>query len=490
MPYPFVDMREFIDDLQKEGELIEVDKEVDWNLEVGAISRRLSEVGLGRGMKDGGLPGAVFNTIKGYPGHRICTLTHGNVKRLAIMMGHSDPDNATLDELQDMFLEAIDNPVKPLVVSAKDAPCKENKVFGDDCNLYDFPAPLVHDGDGGRYLCTFHLVANKDPDTGWENWGMYRAMIHDRRTLGGLLIPFQQGPSIYYEKYDSKNKAMPFAIAIGTEPLSMFFAATPVPSGISEMDVVGGARKKPLEVVKCETSDLLVPASAEIVIEGIVPPGVRVHEGPFGEYTGYRASGRDLRPVYVVKAITYRSNPILSMSNMGIPVDDGDMLWGVGLAATVKRDLRRDNIPIKGVNMLPQASGNLLVISTKTPYPRTAQRIMATVFSNSTSQCVGSYLVVNDDVDIFNPMEVLLAWASRVHPENGVHVYHQTGNPLSPYASLEERLKMTAPQILYDGTWPVDWPKLNIPPLSSFKTVYPEEIQQKVLKQWEEYGFK
>lgn len=484
-------MREFIEDLKQEGELIEVDTQVDWNLEMGAVARRLSELGLGRSVKKGGVPAVVFNNIKGYPGHRISALTHASPKRLAMMFGLKglDLEKATLNEVQDLYLESLDNPIKPVVVSEKDAPCKENKVFGEGCNLFDFPAPMVHEGDGGRYMCTFHLVAQKDPDTDWTNWGMYRAMVYDRRTLTGTMVPFQQGPSIYYEKYESKDEAMPFAIVIGSEPLSLFFAACPVPRGISEMDIVGGARKKPLEVVKCETSDILVPASSEIVIEGIIPPKIRAYEGPFGEYCGYRVGGRDLRPLYVVKAITYRSNPIQSMSNMGVPVDDGDMLWGVGLGGAIKRDLKRNNIPIRAINILPESSVNLLVISTETPYPRIPQRIMAIVFSNPMSIGVSSYLVVNEDVDVFNTAEVIHAWTSRVHPERDIHIYHQLGNPSCPFATKEERAKMTAPQILYDGTWPLDWPKDNIPPVCSFKKIYPKEIQEVVLKRWKEYGF-
>ncbi len=488
MPFPCSGIREFIEDLKKENELIDVDQEVDWNLEVGAITRRLCETGLGRKVGEGGVPAVLFNNIKGYHGHRICAQTHASVYRLAMMFGHPEPGKANMEDIQNLFIKAIDNPIKPAVVS--NAPCKENKLFGDDCNLFDFPAPMVHEGDGGRYMCTFHLVATKDPDSDWTNWGMYRSMIQDRRSLGGIFIPFQHGPSIYFQKYEPKNKPMPFAISIAPDPLSLLFSATPVPAGVSEMDVVGGARGKPLEVVKCETNDILVPASSEIIIEGIIPPYVRAQEGPFGEYMGYRASGRDLRPVYVVKAITYRNNPILSMSNMGTPVDDGDLCWGLGTVASLKRDLLRNNLPVKAVNMMPEASGNLIVISTETPYPRIAQRIMATVFSNSNSQYVASYLIVNEDVDVFNPFEVLFVWASRVHPENGVHVYHQTGNPLAPYGSMEERLNLTAPQIVYDATWPVLWPKQDVPLVSSFKKLYPKEMQEKVISNWQKYGFK
>ena len=490
MGYPYDDLREFIEELKKENELIEIDLEVDWNLEIGAITRRLAEVGLGRSVKEGGLPAVMFNNVKDYPGHRISCMTHGSGKRLAMMLGHANPDKADLDELQDLILEAIDKPIKPAVVSDEAAPCKEIKLFDEECDLYAFPAPLVHDGDGGRYLGTFHLVAQKDPDRDWTNWGMYRAMIHDRRTLTGIMASFQHGPSIYYEKYVPKNEPMPYAIAIGPDPLSLLFAGTPIPPGISEMDVVGGARGKPLDVVKCELSDILVPAGSEIVIEGTIHPEKLVSEGPFGEYTGFLSPGSGMRPCYDVKAITYRNNPILSMSNMGTPVDDGDMVWATGIAASVKRDLINDNIPINAVNMLPEASGNLLVVSVRqTPYPRIAQRIMATVFSNPNSQYVDAYLIVNDDVDVFNATEVLHAMVSRIDPDKDIHVYHQTGNPVCPYVTIEERVKLTSAQVVYDGTWPVDWVGDQIPRLSSFKHIYPEEMQKKVLKRWRDYGF-
>ena len=490
MPYPYDDIRKFIVDLKKEGELIEIDAEVDWNLEIGAITRRLCETGLGRNVKEGGTPAVLFNNIKGYPGHRICSGTHSGIKRVAMMSGYPDPDIAGLADLQDVCLENINKQIKPVVVNNENAPCKENKLFGDDCDLYNFPAPMLHDGDGGRYLCTFHLVAQKDPDTGWTNWGMYRAMIHDSRTMGGNYVPSQHGPSLYFKKYEARNEPMPFAMAIGPDPLSLFYASFPVPPGISEMDIIGGARNKPLEVVKCETCDLLVPAASEIVIEGIIPPKIRIEEGPFGEYTGYRASGRSMQPVYVVKAITFRNDPILTISNMGVPVDDCDIACGIGWAAKFKNDLQRDNLPIKDVNVMPEASTNMLVISTQSPYPHIAQRIMATVLSNPVSQFLSTFLIVNEDVDVFDPIKVLHALVTRVHPENGVFVYHHPGNPLATYGSLEERLNFTAPQILFDGTWPVEWPEVDIPPLSSFKTIYPQEIQDKVLKRWQEYGLK
>ncbi|SPD72392.1 putative phenylphosphate carboxylase, alpha subunit [uncultured Desulfobacterium sp.] len=490
MGFPYDDMRSFIDDLEKEGELIRVQEEVDWNLEAGAIARRLAELTQGRSVKKGGQPAAVFENVKGYPkGFRLAVGTHYNPKRVSLAFGLEDSDHRTLQDLQKAFIDAVDHPIKPVVV--KNGSCKENKLFGDEVNLYKFPAPMVHEGDGGRYMCTLHFLVSKRLDSDWTNWGMYRAMIHDKRTLGGLFIHSQHGPDIYYE-YEAADKPMPFAIVIGADPLSLFFSAAPLPRGLSEVDAVGGARGKAVRMVKCETNDLMVPADAEIVIEGVVPPRVRAYEGPFGEFTGYRASPRDKRPVYAVKCITYRNDPILTMSCMGVPVDEGDIVWSVGLGSMYKRSLINAGLPVVDVNLPPEASGVLTVVSTKTPYRGIAHTIANVLDGEFKMVSMSQHiLVVNDDVDIFNIPELLHTWASRVHPERDIFVRRgRPGLPLAPWADLDERQKMTAPSALYDATWSLDWsPEIAIPPKAAFKSIFPVEVQEKILSKWLSYGF-
>ena len=486
MPFPHNDIREFIDDLEKEGELIRVKREVDWDLEVGAIARRLCETTLGRRVKEGGQPAALFEKIKGYPeGFRICTMTHGGIQRIAMMLGTKEPDKATYRELQDLFLEGTAHPMRPNLV--KSGPCKENIMMGEEVDLYKFPAPMVHEGDGGRYLCTFHVVATKDPESEWLNWGMYRAMIHDRRTLGGLIVPGQHGMMIY-QKYEARNEPMPFAMAIFSDPLTLLVGACKVPAGVSEMDIIGGLRRQPLDVVKCETNDLLVPACSEIVIEGIVPPYKRLYEGPFGEYPGYVSSPRTEKLVYLIQAITYRNNPILGMSNMGMPVDDCHMIMTVSMSAILRETLIKNGLPVVDVNMIPECVDQLVIVSTK-PYPGVAHMIASVI--EATWRVVGAnILVVNDDVDVFNPAEVMHAWTTRIHPERGIHIRRGISNPLLVWGSEEERWKFKIPGILYDATWPIDWRPGVVPRKSSFKTLYPQETQEKVLGNWTKYGFK
>ena len=275
----FYDLREYIDKLEETGDVVYVNQEVDWNLEAGAIMRRSNETLA---------PAPFFQDIKGYPqGYRLLGAPMATFRRFAIAMG-MEPDTPYQDFLVE-FEKRMKNPIKPVLVS--DGPCKENKLFGEDIDVLKFPVPLIHEGDGGRYIGTWHISATKDPDSEWVNWGMYRLMVHDKDTLGGLMVPTQHIGMIL-NKYEAKNKPMEIAIAIGTEPVTAIIGTCGVPTAINEMDVIGGFRGAPLEVVKCETVDLVAPATSEIVIEGEVLPNQRMEEGPFGEYTGYQAGGK------------------------------------------------------------------------------------------------------------------------------------------------------------------------------------------------------
>lgn len=151
---------------------------------------------------------------------------------------------ATAVEIMAEYNKRCKNPIKPILV--KDGPCKENICVGDDVDLFKFPSPLIHGGDGGRYIGTWHASITKDPDSGWVNWGMYRLMIHDKNMLGGLIIPNAHMGYHYFQKYEARNKPMPFAVALGMEPVSAVISATRLPQGINEADIVGALRGESL----------------------------------------------------------------------------------------------------------------------------------------------------------------------------------------------------------------------------------------------------
>jgi len=476
----FKDNRAFIDALEKTGDVVRVKQEVDWDLEAGAIVRRLNEM---RG------PAPLFEKIKGYPdGFRIFGSPLATFRRLAVAFGLKP--EAPLAELFKVYRERYEKPIKPKIV--KDGPCRENILQGDDANLFKFPAPMIHDGDGGRYISSWHFVAVKDPDSDWTNWGMYRQMIHNAKTLGGLCLPYSDQGRIFYGKYVPKNKPMPFATVIGADPLCSLVAMAPLGIGISEVDYAGGLLQKPIEMVKCITSDIYVPAQAEIVIEGEVLPNATVEEGPFGEYTGYRGSPRMPRSLYRVLAITYRNDPILTMSNMGVPVDDCALGMSLVWSEEIRKVLVDQGIPVTGVFCPPDGIISVCIVGVKTIYSNIAVQIANLIFgSKFAAPWVNQVVVVDDDVDPYNINEVFHAWATKCHPVRGVFTYpNMVSAPLIPFNSFQDRTYSRGAKAVYDCTWPLDWDKkTEVPFKSAFNSIYPKEIQEKVLNNWNKYGF-
>lgn len=473
----FKDLREFLAKLEEEGELTRVEQEVDWNLEVGAVIRRANELGS---------TAVLFEKIKGYPeGYQIVGGLHATRERLSLALGL--PKNTSHQQMMDFWDGGFSHPIKPKVVPT--GPCKENILKGKDINLYKFPIPMIHDGDGGRYI-TWHINAFKDYDSDWVNWGMYRVMIHNRNHLAGMIMPFQHGAAIF-RKYEEANKPMEFAVVMGGDPVCSIIATSAAPYGVNEADIVGGVRGEPAELVKCETVDLMVPASAEIVIEGHVQPKVRVDEGPFGEFTGYRASPRAPRLVYQVSCITYRNNPITTSTCMGIPYDEVATIDTLNISTALRRSLRQEGLPVVDVYCSPESS-LLVIVSTKTPYPGIAHKIASVIWGTSVGTARAKVMVMNDDLDITDVAQVMHAFITKCHPVRGTHVVAEAaGHPLIPFQALEERLWSKSCNVLYDCTWPLDWPpEIAVPPKSAFNSIYPDHIQNKVLSNWKRYGFK
>ncbi len=474
----FKDNREFISALEKTGDIVKIKEEIDWELEAGAVVRRTNEL---QG------PAVLFEKIKGYSSdYRIFGTPMATSRRIALAMGM--PVHSSARDIQIQYEKRMGKPVKPNLI--KDAPCKEVKQTGKDIDLFSLPAPLIHSGDGGRYIATWHLVANRDPDSKWMNWGMYRAMIHDRNTLGCLIMPYQHQGIIYYSKYLTNNKPMPFAIAIGCDPLVSMVASAFVRKGESEVDYAGALHQAPLEVVQCETNDLLVPAHAEIIIEGEVAVDRLLPEGPFGEYTGYRHPERRLLPAFVVKAITHRKAPILTMSNMGMPVDESAACMGITASISIKDFLRRRGVEVKDVHVPAETATFLAIVSVENPGDGTAERIKNIIASGRVN--ISKVLVVDTDIDPFNLAQVVHALSTKCHPGRGIFTTLTAGvNPLTPYLSHQERKSGTDALAVMDCTWPSSWSReTDIPPRVSFNEVYPEEIKKKVLDNWKKYGFK
>jgi len=473
----FKDLREFIAKLEKEGEAQPIEEEVDWNLEAGAILRRCHEQGL---------PAPFFQKIKDYPeGYRIFGGPLCNFRRMAISM-EMNP-NTHQKELMEEYLRRKQQPIKPILVN--DGPCKENIRLGDKVDLLEFPVPLMHDGDGGRYIGTFHLTITKDLDSDWVNWGMYRHMVHNKNTIGINARPHTHLGTMYYQSYKPRNRPMEVAVAIGTEPISAFVAASSLPYGVSEVDIAGGIRGEPVELIKCETVDLNVPATAEIVIEGEMRADDLMDEGPFGEYTGYMFFDSVPRPTIHVKAVTYRDNPILTMSCVGIPVDDNAIIC-VTSGAELLAALRVRGIPVSGVCLPPETGGTLAVVAVKNSFANIAGEVAHIVWANRAGAGIAYLIVVDDDVDPSNMAQVLHAVATKCHPYRGIVRLEHTIRPgFAPWANRHERQYGLGARVYFDCLWPLDWDPSDVPTKVSFSNIYPLDVQQKALTKLQKYGY-
>lgn len=473
----YKDNRQFIEALEKTGDVVRIKEEIDWDVEAGAILRRALEMDT---------PAPFFEKIRDYPeGYRIFggpTATH---RRMAIALGVK-PD-MPMKQLQAEFERRMDHPLKPVLV--KGGPCKENIMMGKEVDLYNFPAPMVHEGDGGRYIGTWDTIITRDPNSDWTNWGMYRVMVHKKDIVSIALHVGNQGGKIFYEKFAPQNKPMPVAIIIGPDPLSGVISATRIESGLSEVEFAGALQEQPIELVKCETSNIMVPACAEIVLEGEVIPDTFCLEAPFGEFTGYR-TGRQWKEICRIKAITYRNNPILTLANPGIPGRFGSEGPSLARVAALKKLLRGCGISFTDINIPVEMVGLFVAVSIK----RTSQGNIATQIGHAIHSQGWQHplvMVVEDDVDVYNIGQVLHAIATRCNPATGMRIdAFDVSTALIPYLKQEERQWRKGSSALFDCTWPVEWTKENdIPPLSSFSNIYPENIREKVEKNWKRWGF-
>ncbi|MBW1712964.1 MAG: UbiD family decarboxylase [Deltaproteobacteria bacterium] len=475
---PFRDHREFIKTLEQNGDLLRITKEVDWDCEIGAIGRRNYEL---RG------PALHFTNIKDYPeGFSVLNGSAGTWRRVAACLG-LDPASSIRD-IYRVYEERLQNPIDPVVVDKKKALCKQNIQLGDEVDLYTFPAPMVHEGDGGRYIGTWDVVISGTPDGKWQNWGMYRFMIHNRRWMAGWPQTTSQLAMMLKQNWMPRQEAMPVVVAIGADPNSHFAATAPLRPGQNEARYAGGLNQAPLELVKAETCDLLVPAHAEIVIEGEVTLDRIVPDGPFGEYPGYRSGTMAEGLAFRVKAITYRDDPMLTMISIGVPMDDSNIAASLTAGVAMRRGLLRRNLPVTEVYVPPEGVTHLIVVAVSQRGPEVTRKILD--YFTARRVMVSKILVVEDDIDPFDMDQVLHAFASKCHPAKGIHIEHYEGraNSLTPFYSPEDRARLKGASMAFDCTWPPEWNEEIIPVKAAFNDIYGPEVKDKVLANWSEYG--
>ena len=246
---------------------------------------------------------------------------------------------------------------------------------GDDVNLLKFPVPLIHELDGGRFIGTACLVITRDPDEGWVNFGAYRGMVQDEKSMSCYISPGKHG-TIQRSKYFEKGKPCPVIISVGQDPVLFMVSGNEIDYGVSEFDYAGGLKGSPIEVIEGKATGLPFPAHAEIVIEGFMDPNDRKTEGPFGEWTGYYASSSRPEPVVRVQNIYYRNDPILTCARPGRPPSDYSIAKCMVKSALIWEQVEKCGVPdVKGVWCHEAGGGRLFnIISIKQRYPAMRDR--------------------------------------------------------------------------------------------------------------------
>ena len=468
------DQRSFIETLRGTGDVVFVDKEVHWDLELGAISRRMAEI-------DG--PAIVFRNITDYPGQSIFVDPISTWRRAAVTLGL--PAHARIPEIYAEYIRRDANPIPP--VEVKDAACRDVIIRGKDVDVCELAAPMIHEGDGGRYLATWCIVVTKDPDTGWVNWGTYRFMIHNKQYLSGWPFPLSHAGKMLQEKYLPFNKPMPIAIVMGADPASHLAATATTRIGRDEASLAGGLAGHPIEIARCLDSDLTFPACAEVVLEGEILPDRNAHEGPYAEYPGYRSGEMGSGILMKVNTICYRKNPILSMDCTGLK-DCGSVVIALGGGVDIQRGLERAGVPVTGVYVPSEGAVHLCIVGVSKGGREVTEKVLRALTGRRTYMT--KILVCDDDIDIFNLSEVIHAFATRCHSRRGVIIkdIEKGAVALAACYSQEERARTAGATAAFDMTLPPEWDRWETPVCATFDKMYPAEVKKKVLDNWKSYG--
>lgn len=471
------DLRDFINQCEQSGELQHIKAEVDWNLEISHVCK------INEGQKG---PALLFENIKGCPGWRLLGSALCSPKRLGIAMNMQEKGILELAK-EWTQLTGAERLIPPRIVS--EGPILENRVEGEAVNLLSLPVPHFMPLDGGRYLGTAVCVVTQDPDSGWFNIGTYRMMLLDEKRSA---IQFHKGKhaDLMLDRYREMKKPMPVAAIIGVHPLLFILSSTTVPWGVSEYDMLGALQGAPFEVLKSDLTGLLIPASAELVVEGEIDPdrSTYTEEGPFGEYTGYysaKGSGEYLEPVVKVKRILHRNNPIFWITTTGLPVSDIHMVSALQVSASIWSDLRDMKIPgIQAVYSLPEACGRLwVIVSIKQRYPgHSTQVAHAVAGSTSGHYRLKTIIIVDEDIPPDDINKVIWALSTRLDPKRSIHILERTrGGPLDPAVYIEQR--DIGSKLVLDATIPFEWDRKPL------LTKMDNEMEAKVRAHWTEYGF-
>ncbi len=419
---PLHNLREWLEQVDQISELHRIDAEVDPIEEMGGLTYLVG--------KQEGAPALLFTRVKGarVDTRSLFNLLGTSKARYALALG-LDPALGLRDLVQATRVKIKDR-VAPVTVDARSAPVNQNVQIGEDVDVTIFAAPKHWPRDGGRYIGTGDIVMTRDPDLGHINVGTYRMMVHDRNHLGLYLSPGKDA-RLHITRAWQRGEDVEVAAALGVHPLWMIMGSQTFPKNMSEYEAIGGVMGRPLEVVRGETTSLLFPAQAEIVIEGVIRPNVTKREGPFGEFTGYYGRPEAGAPLVEVTAVHYRDNPILTNALMAdYPSCEMALFYAIAKSARLLDDLDKLGIPgIKGAWAVPAAASGFgaVVVSLEQRYAGHAAQVLALAAQAPSAAYYTKWIIaVDEDVDPTNMNEVLWAMATRSNPVDDIDILRNT----------------------------------------------------------------
>lgn len=474
------DLREFLTRCESIGQVKHIGAEVDWDQEMSAITYMAHQTA--------NAPTLLFENIQGYGSdtRMLWNMLGSSRDRVALAVGL--PTGLHPLELIRGLRDRMRRRVAPREVTVAEAPVFENHMFGDDVDLLKFPIPRHWPLDGGRYAGTGDSVITRDPESGWLNVGTYRMMVHDRNHVGLYLSPGKDA-LLHLNRAEQLGRPLEVVATWGTIPAMFVGGSQSFPKTHSELDYIGGMIGQPVDLVPGMATDLPVPARAEFAIEGVIYPGATRMEGPFGEFTGYYGRPEGMTPLVEVKAVHYRTRPILTNALMAdYPACESCEVYAMARSAIVWDDLDRLGVPgIKGVYCVPASAAGcaMTVISMEQRYAGHAPQVLALA-----AQCPGgSYfskwiVTVDEDIDPSDINQVIWAMSTRCNPTDDIDILRNTWstyldptrNPPSerPYGS--KALINACKEHRYLSTF-------------SKRSMVARSVYEKVKDRWQELGF-
>jgi 2,5-furandicarboxylate decarboxylase 1 len=397
----YADFRGFLDYLEPRGKLVRVKKEVDTRFDIAAGIRKVSDT-------DG--PALLYENVRGFPGWRVAAGVFATRKLLAHALEVPEEQmQAHYERLEQTWLP-------PVLVDS--GPVQDVVWTGDEIDLTKLPICVHSEYDAGPYI-TIGIQYGEDPETGAGNLGIHRQLVLAKDKLT-VWSPPDHHLGRLIMKAEDRGEGLPIVVIIGADPRIVIASQVKAPLGVDEMAIAGGMRGAPIEVVRCKTLPINAPAHAEVIIEGVTIPGERVTDGPFAEYTGCYSASKQA-PTMRVTAITMRRDPIFHTCLTGLPVTENHVLIELPNMVRVSEDVRRVVPEVRAINVTPGGTyRHHVVVSIKKRHPDEARNVILALLSSGIG--IKQVTVVDEDIDVYNPVDVEWALATRMQPDEDIIV--------------------------------------------------------------------